>query len=327
MLRRLPAMAAPDLLAGTQSLDDAAVYRLRDDLAVAVTTDIFPPIVDDAYNFGAIAAANALSDLYAMGATPLLALNVVCWPRDGISFDVLAEVQRGAAAKVLEAGAVVAGGHSIDDPEPKFGLVALGTVHPEAVSANSGARPDDLLMLTKPLGTGVITTAIKHDAASPQAVRAATDAMLTLNAASAQAARQHGAHAVTDVTGYGLLGHLREMAQASGVSVQVDADAAPTLPEVWPLIAAGYSPGGAQRNLNSLAPHVHWGAGVDEPMRQLLADPQTSGGLLIAIPPEDEAALRQDLQRRGAPAAAVIGRAAARAGPLIHVRRLDAEHG
>lgn len=319
----MPPMVSPDLLVGGQGMDDAAVYRLRDDLAVALTTDVFTPIVDDAYSFGAIAAANALSDLYAMGATPILALNIAGWPRGTLPLDLLAEVQKGAADKVREAGAVIGGGHSIDDPEPKFGLAVLGTVDPDAVSTNAGARPDDLLVLTKPLGTGIITTAGKFDTASQAALDAAVESMTTLNAAAARAASDHGAHAVTDVTGYGLLGHLREMLNASGVSAEVYADEIPTLPEVWSLIAADEVPGGTERNLASLDGDVLWHPAVDRPARLLLADAQTSGGLLIAIPPEDEAALRHALEHAGAPAAATVGRITARDTDLMYVRPMD----
>ena len=317
-------MASPDLLVGGQGMDDAAVYRLRDDLAIAFTTDVFTPIVDDAYSFGAIAAANALSDLYAMGATPILALNIAGWPRGTLPLDLLAEVQRGAADKVHEAGAVIGGGHSIDDPEPKFGLAALGTVHPDAISTNAGARPDDLLVLTKPLGPGIITTAGKHDAASPSALAAAIESMTTLNAGAARVAQAHGAHAVTDVTGYGLLGHLREMLKASGVSADVFADEVPVLPDVWSLIAADEIPGGSERNLASLEGDVRWHPAVDTDTRILLADAQTSGGLLIAIPPEDEAALRQALEHNGAPAAATVGWVTARSDCLMQVYPVDA---
>ena len=323
----MPPMASPDLLVGGQGMDDAAVYRLRDDLAIAFTTDVFTPIVDDAYSFGAIAAANALSDLYAMGASPILALNIAGWPRGTLPLDLLAEVQRGAADKVHEAGAVIGGGHSIDDPEPKFGLAALGTVHPDAISTNAGARPDDLLVLTKPLGTGIITTAGKHDAASPTAMAAAIASMTTLNAGAARVARDHGAHAVTDVTGYGLLGHLREMLMASGVSAEVYADEIPTLPEVRSLIVADEVPGGTERNLASLEGDVRWHPAVDMTTQILLADAQTSGGLLIAIPPEDEAALRRALERNGAPAAATVGRIIERVDRLMDIRPTDATSG
>lgn len=317
-------MVAPDLLVGAEAMDDAAVYRLRDDLAIAFTTDVFTPIVDDPYSFGAIAAANALSDLYAMGAAPILALNIAGWPRGTLPLDLLAEVQRGAADKVREAGAVIGGGHSIDDPEPKFGLAVLGTVDPDEITTNAGARPDDLLVLTKPLGTGIVTTAGKYDAADPSSLSAAIASMTTLNAGAARVARDYGAHAVTDVTGYGLLGHLREMLTASGVSAEVYADQVPALPEVWSLIAADEVPGGTERNLASLDGDVHWHPAVETPERILLADAQTSGGLLIAIPPEDEAALRLALEHAGAPAAATVGRITVRGDRLIYVRPTDA---
>ena len=319
----MPPMMSPDLLVGGQGMDDAAVYRLRDDLAIAFTADVFTPIVDDAYSFGAIAAANALSDLYAMGAVPILALNIAGWPRGTLPLDLLAEVQRGAADKVREAGAVIGGGHSIDDPEPKFGLAVLGTLEPDAVTTNAGARADDLLVLTKPLGTGIVTTAGKFDAASRAALDAAVESMTTLNAAAAKAASDHGAHAVTDVTGYGLLGHLREMLNASGVSAEVYVDEIPVLPEVWSLIAADEVPGGTERNLASLEGDVSWHPDVATPERTLLADAQTSGGLLIAIPPEDEAALRHALERAGSPAAATVGRVTARDSYLMYVHPTD----
>ena len=325
MLRLMPSMVAPDLLVGASTMDDAAVYRVRDDLAVALTTDLFTPIVDDAYSFGAIAAANALSDLYAMGATPILALNLACWPRDEIPLDVLSRVQQGAADKVVEAGAIVAAGHSIDDPEPKFGLVALGTLHPDAISTNAGARADDLLVLTKPLGTGIITTAIKHDAASPAAVATAIQSMSELNAQASAVARGHGAHAITDVTGYGLLGHLGEILRASEVSAQIYTDVIPVLPDVWTLIDAGHVPGGTERNLTATEKIVAWHSSMDMAMRTLLVDAQTSGGLLIAIPPEDEAAMCKALESAGVLGAATIGRVTARCVPLIDVRPTYAE--
>ena len=315
----MPRMVDPDLLVGIQTMDDAAVYRIRDDLAVVLSADIFTPIVDDAFSFGEIAAANALSDLYAMGATPLLVLNLAGWPRNKLPFELLGDIQRGAANKVAEARAVVGGGHSIDDPEPKFGLVVLGTVHPDAITRNTGARPDDLLVLTKPLGTGIVTTAIKHDEAEPDAVTAAIASMTELNETSASLARQHGAHAVTDVTGYGLLGHLKEMLEASGVSADINAATCQTLPDVWPLIAKGHIPGGTMRNLRAVADDVSWHPKVEEAHKILLADAQTSGGLLIAIPPEDENALSQALARDTGRESATIGRIKALTKPLITV--------
>ena len=311
---------------GIDTRDDAAVYRLRDDLAIVQTVDIFPPIVDDPWHFGAIAAANAFSDVYAMGGKPLLAMNVVCFPID-LSMDILGEILQGGAAKAEEAGVLIVGGHTLDDQEPKYGMAVTGTVIPGQHVGNDTAHAGDVLLLTKPLGTGIITTAGKHDAASPTAMAAAIASMTTLNAGAARVARDHGAHAVTDVTGYGLLGHLREMLMASGVSAEVYADEVPTLPEVRSLIVADEVPGGTERNLASLEGDVRWHPAVDMTTQILLADAQTSGGLLIAIPPEDEAALRRALERNGAPAAATVGRIIERVDRLMDIRPTDATSG
>jgi len=308
VLRLLPPMRADDLMVGAESPDDAAVYRLRPDLALVLSIDVFTPVVDDPYTFGCIAAANALSDIYAMGATPLLALNFAGFPREGLPLEVLGEIQRGGADTVRAAGALVVGGHSIDDPAPKYGMAVVGTVHPDAIVTKAGARPNDVLVLTKPLGTGIIATAIKHDAAPPHVIAAAVRSMTRLNREAAAAALAHGAHAMTDVTGFGLLGHLREMMDASNASALVLADAVPLLPGVRELLDAEEYPGGTARNLKALNGHVAWDAGISAAQRLALADAQTSGGLLIAIPPEDEAALRRRLERSGELAAATIGR-------------------
>ena len=318
-MRHMPQMANVDLLVDAASFDDAAVYRLRDDLAIVATIDVFTPIVDDPYDFGAIAAANALSDIYAMAATPLLALNLAGFPRDTLALEVLAEIQRGGADMVLEAGAVVAGGHSVDDPVPKFGMAVIGTVHPDALITNAGARPGDLLVLTKPIGTGIISTALKHDAAPPDALAAAVASMRMLNRAAADTAAKFGAHAMTDISGFGLLGHLREMMHASGCSATVFADQVPVLPRVRELIAADEVPGGTERNLAALEGEVMWRSELSTIERLLLADAQTSGGLLIAIPPEDEHAFRQALTAAGTLAAATVGRVVAPRGAPLHV--------
>ncbi|HEY6319044.1 MAG TPA: selenide, water dikinase SelD, partial [Acidimicrobiia bacterium] len=238
---RSPAGTDPDLLVGFDTADDAAVYRLRDDLAVVVTTDFFTPIVDDAYDWGRIAATNALSDVYAMGGVPLLALNLVAWPREGLPFELLARVLDGSADAVAAAGAVVAGGHSIDDPEPKFGLAVVGTVDPRAVFRNAGARPGDAIVLTKPLGLGVVATALKRGEAPAPLIGLAVTVMTTLNDGARDAALALGSavHAVTDVTGFGLLGHLRELLAASRVAGVVDASAVPVLDGAAALLAAG----------------------------------------------------------------------------------------
>ena len=309
LVRGLDRPEDPDLLVGLDTADDAAVYRLRDDLAIVVTTDFFTPIVDDPYDWGRVAATNALSDVYAMGGTPLLALNLVAWPREGLPFELLARVLDGGADVVRAAGALVGGGHSIDDPEPKFGLAVVGTVDPARVLANRGARVGDALVLTKPIGLGVISTALKRDAATSEIVDRAISVMTTLNASARDAAVAVGdaVHAATDVTGFGLLGHLREMLHASGVAAELDLAAVPVIDGVRELIAAGMVAGGTQRNHAYVSDTVDWN-GVDEREQLLLADAQTSGGLLFAVDAASTDALVAELQARDTLAAAVIGR-------------------
>jgi selenide,water dikinase len=299
----------PNLLVGLDTSDDAAVYRLRDDLAIVVTTDFFTPIVDDPYDWGRIAATNALSDVYAMGGLPLLALNLVGWPRDGLPFELLARVLDGGGDVVRAAGAIVGGGHSIDDPEPKYGLAVVGTVHPDEVRTNAGARPGDALVLTKPIGLGVISTALKREVASPEIVDEAVRVMTTLNAAARDAIAELGdaVHAVTDVTGFGLLGHLREMVVASHVGAEVDAARVPVIDGVRDLLASGMVAGGTQRNHAFVAPDIDW-AGLAEREQLLLADAQTSGGLLVAVAPDATGALLDALERHVTLARSVIGR-------------------
>jgi selenide,water dikinase len=277
-----------------------------------VTTDFFTPIVDDPYDWGRIAATNALSDVYAMGGTPLLALNLVAWPRDGLPFDLLARVLDGGADVVRAAGALVGGGHSIDDAEPKFGLAVVGTVHPDDVLANVGARQGDALVLTKPIGLGMISTAVKRDEATPELVAEAVRVMTTLNESARDAALElgHAVHAATDVTGFGLLGHLREMLSASGVAGEVDAAAVPVIDGARDLVAAEMVAGGTRRNHAFVSDVVDWGA-LPESEQLLLADAQTSGGLLIAVAAERAGALVNALQRRNTLAAAVVGHTAA----------------
>ncbi|MGH9012844.1 MAG: selenide, water dikinase SelD [Acidimicrobiia bacterium] len=309
LVRGLDPPADPDLLVGLDTSDDAAVYRLRADLAVVVTTDFFTPIVDDPYDWGRIAAANALSDVYAMGGTPLLALNLVAWPREGLPFELLARVLDGGADVVRAAGAVVAGGHSIDDAEPKFGLAVVGTVDPARVLTNAAALPGDALVLTKPIGLGVISTALKRDAAPAGVLDDAVHVMTTLNAGARDAAAALGGavHAGTDVTGFGLLGHLREMLVASGVSAEVDAASVPVIDGVRELLAADMVAGGTQRNHAFVSDTVDWG-GLPESQQLLLADAQTSGGLLLAVAPGRSGDLVDELRSRNTPAAAIVGR-------------------
>ena len=305
MVRAAPA-TDPDLLVGFDTADDAAVYRLRADLAVVVTTDFFTPIVDDAYDWGRIAATNALSDVYAMGGTPILALNLVAWPREGLDFALLARVLDGGAAVAADAGCLIAGGHSIDDAEPKYGLAVVGTVHPDAVLTNSQARAGDALVLTKPIGLGVLATALKRDVASARNVADATEVMTTLNASARDAALAVGVHAATDVTGFGLLGHLLEMVTASGVGAELDPTAVPIIDGVRDLLAAGMVAGGTQRNHAFVSDSVDWG---DLPLDDqfLLADAQTSGGLLLSVAPELADTLVAALRERNTLAAAVVG--------------------
>ena len=305
MLRLLPPVTDPNLIVGPETCDDAAVYRLTDELALVLTVDYFTPIVDDPYAFGQIAAANALSDVYAMGGRPIAMLSIVGFPKDKLPLGILGEILKGGAEKGREAGAAVVGGHSIDDAEPKVGYAVTGLVHPDRVWKNVGARPGDTLVLTKPLGTGIISTAIKQAKAAPATVEAAVRTMATLNRAAAEAAARVPVHAVTDVTGFGLLGHLREMTAGSGVRARLAAGRIPFLPDVLALAEAGYVPGGTKRNLRAVADVVRWDASLPEPLRAAIGDAQTSGGLLFATP--DAAGLVQALTRAGVTVVREIG--------------------
>jgi selenide, water dikinase len=287
LLGDLPAADHEAVLVGSETADDAAVYRLSDDLAIVTTADFFTPIVDDPYDFGRVAAANALSDVYAMGATPITALNLVAWSLESLGGQVLREVLRGGSDMAGDAGVAVLGGHSIDDAEPKYGMAVTGTVHPERVVRNSTARPGDELYLTKPVGGGVASTALKRGLSPDGVASAALEVMTALNRDAAEAAVAAGASAMTDVTGFGLLGHLRELATASGVAAEVDATAVPAIPGVLDLLRSEEPPiaGGTRRNRDWVEPLVTWGAGVPEERRWLLCDAMTSGGLLVAAAP------------------------------------------
>ena len=306
----MPAIKDPRILVDASTRDDAAVYQLTPDRAIVATVDFFTPIVDDPYDFGRIAAANAFSDLYAMGATPLLALNLVGWPRDKLPYDLLGEVLRGGADIAQEAGAFVLGGHSVDDPEPKYGMVAIGEAHPSRIVTLARARAGDALVLTKPIGTGVLSTALKRDLATAQDLAPAVQSMTTLNAGAARAMRAIGddVHAATDVTGFGLLGHLHNMLVASGLAAELDAASVPLLPMALELAGSGAIPGGTKRNREALAEHVKLGAEIPEPLRVLLFDAQTSGGLLIAVAADRVDSLLAALEREATPAAVRIGR-------------------
>ena len=308
----MPTITDPRILVDASTRDDAAVYQLTPDRAIVATVDFFTPIVDDAYDFGRIAATNAFSDLYAMGATPLIALNLVGWPRDTLPYELLGDVLRGGADIAKEAGAFVVGGHSVDDPEPKYGMVAIGEVHPDRILTLARARAGDVLVLTKPIGTGVLSTALKRDLATAADLAPAVKSMTTLNAGGARAMRALGekVHAATDVTGFGLLGHLHNMMNASGTAAELDAATVPLLPRAMELAERGTIPGGTKRNREALNAHVKFGAEVPEPLRVLLFDAQTSGGLLISVEAGQADALVNALEREGTPAAVRIGRVA-----------------
>jgi selenide,water dikinase len=308
VLRHVPTLTDPRILVDASTRDDAAVYRLTPDRALVATVDFFTPIVDDAYDFGRIAAANAFSDVYAMGGTPLLALNLVGWPRDKLPYDLLGEVLRGGADIAKEAGAFVLGGHSVDDPEPKYGMVAIGEVHPDRIVTLARAQVGDALVLTKPIGTGVLSTALKRDLATAADLAPAVLSMTTLNAGAARAMLATGVHAATDVTGFGLLGHLHNMLSASGVAARLDAASVPLLRGAAHAVERGAIPGGTKRNRDALSPHVIFGAGVNEVIRTLLFDAQTSGGLLIAVAEDRADGLIEALRREKTLVAARIGR-------------------
>jgi len=281
----LPRSSDPALLVGAETRDDAGVFCVTDELAIVQTVDFFTPIVDDPYDFGRVAAANALSDVYAMGARPVTALNLVAFSLERLGAAVLAEILRGGADVAAGAGVAIAGGHSIDDPEPKYGMAVTGVVHPADVVRNSTARGGDELFLSKPIGGGAVTTAAKRGMAPDGAVRACVGVMTELNDRAAAAAIDAGATAMTDVTGFGLLGHLHEMTLASGVAARVDSAQVPFIPDALELIEAGALAGGSRRNREWVEPHVEFAPQVPEARRALLCDAMTSGGLLVAVPP------------------------------------------
>ena len=292
IVRDLPALADPRLLVGFNTADDAAVFKLTDEIALVMTIDFFTPIVDDPYDFGRIAAANALSDVYAMGGVPLAAMNVVAFPLEQLGGDVLREILRGGADVAAAAGIAVVGGHSIDDPEPKYGMSVTGTVHPDELISNAGARTGDLLVLTKPLGVGAITTARKRGLRDDALLERAVATMTALNDKASSVARAAGAHALTDVTGFGLLGHLHSLCRASDVAAEVDAAAVPAIDGVRELLAGDDAvSGGSRRNRDYAETFTGFAAGVDEIHRRLVCDATTSGGLLVAVAADSAASL------------------------------------
>lgn len=286
MLRYLPTPTDPNILNGFHTLDDAAVYRLTDEMALVQTVDYITPIVDDPYTFGAIAAANALSDIYAMGARPILALNLVGYPVKTLPMSILGEILRGGAEKVVEAGASLLGGHSIEDHEPKYGLTVSGMVHPEKAITKRGAQPGDLLVLTKPLGIGIITTGIDRQLVDDETAHEAIDWMLKLNRDASEVMQQIHVNAATDVTGFGLLGHLREMLSSNSIGARIEISKVPILPAARELAAQGCVPEGSHNNHRYLADFVEYQAQISREEELILCDAQTSGGLLIAVPSE-----------------------------------------
>ena len=308
VLRHLPGVNDPRVLVDAASRDDAAVFLLSPDRALIATTDFFTPIVDDARSWGAIAAANALSDVYAMGGTPLFALNLVAWPRTGLPFALLGEVMAGAAEVAKEAGCLLLGGHSIDDVEPKFGLAVTGEVHPDHLMTNAAGKAGDYLVLTKPLGTGLLTTALKRDRLTEADIAPAISSMRALNAGAARAARAAGVRAATDITGFGLLGHLGNILAGSKLAAELWMENLPALEHAREMTAEGMVPGGTARNLEAASAVTTYAADVTPAERILLSDAQTSGGLLLAVRPERLDDLLTALTQEGTPTMAVIGR-------------------
>jgi selenide,water dikinase len=292
---------------GAETGDDAAVYRINDETALIVTVDFFPPITDDAYEFGAIAAANSLSDVYAMGGKPLIALNIVGFPAE-LDKEILGHILQGGYAKAAEAECLIVGGHTVDDPEPKYGLSVIGVVEPGKQVSNANAQPGDVLVLSKAIGTGIITTAGKQGSVAPDVMAGAVATMAALNRPAAQAMMRVGVNSATDVTGFGLLGHLKGMVRGSGVAAEINLSSVPLLPGVRELLDAGIAPGGTHRNVSSVADAVTWGDGLTEQDKLLICDAQTSGGLLISVPAARQQDLVDALLDEGAQCAAVVGR-------------------
>ena len=273
----------PDLLVGTEHGDDAAVYRLDDKTAIVVTVDFFTPITDDPYEFGLVAAANSLSDIYAMGAKPLVALNIVGFPSE-LAVEMLGDVLKGGYDKATEAGCLIVGGHTVDDEEPKYGLSVVGLVEPGKEVTNSNAKPGDVLVLTKPIGTGIITTGCKQGITPDAVLKNAVDVMAELNKGASEAMMRVGVNSCTDITGFGFMGHLRGMVQGGNVGASIRVADVPVLPGVWDLLEKGTVPGGTVRNMSGVADSVDWDASLTEEQRLLMCDAQTSGGLLISVP-------------------------------------------
>ena len=319
VLATLPKQSDPNVLVGFDTGDDAGVYLIAPGLALVQTVDFFTPIVDDPWTFGEIAATNSLSDIYAMGGRPVSALAIVGFPNTGRDLDILEKVLQGGLAKMREAGCSVIGGHSIGDEEIKFGYAVTGLVDPRRVLANRGARPGDRLVLSKRLGTGIIATTLKKQKASEASANASTESMRTLNRVASEAAQEFEVHAATDITGFGLLGHLRALAVASGVSLVIEHEQVEFLPGALDYSRQGYLPGGLKNNAQFLGGCVEFAPEIPQEIRHLFFDPQTSGGLLLVVSEKDSAALVNELGKRGVPARQ-IGRVIEKASPLLRVQ-------
>jgi selenide,water dikinase len=307
------------MLVGTETADDAGVFRLRPDLAIVNTVDFFTPIVDDPYLFGQISAANSLSDVYAMGGEPKTCMNIVCFPKGKMDIAILGEILRGGADKVKESGAVIIGGHSIIDEEIKYGLAVTGVIHPDKIFRNVGVQEGDALILTKALGTGIISTALKKGKASEESVNEAVVSMTTLNAAASVVARKHKVHAISDITGYGILGHAQEMASGSGVTLVIESSKLPLLKRAVRLAEKGYLTGGCKRNKDYLDDKMAIDKSIREGLVEVALDPQTSGGLLIAIAKRHAAKLIDELHAAGVAAACEVGYATSLQKPWVRL--------
>lgn len=308
VLDKIPKPAHPDLLVGVNTVDDAGVFRIREDLALVQTVDFFTPIVDDPYTYGAIAVANSLSDVYAMGGEPMTALNIVCYPKTKLEPEILTEILRGGHDKATEAGCLIIGGHSVEDQELKYGIAVTGRIHPDKILTNAHAKPGDALVLTKPLGTGIITTAFKLASISDAQYRDVTESMLSLNRDAARLAVEFQAHACTDVTGFGLLGHAWGMANASNVGMILYSARIPMFDGVEALAAAGHLTGGGGANMTYLEGNIQLDDKIPTEVENVLYDPQTSGGLLISLSPDVAEQLVAELRSAGIEAAQIIGR-------------------
>ena len=309
----------PNLLVGISTGDDAGVYRVRDDLAIVSTVDFFTPVVDDPFTYGQIAAANAFSDVYAMGGRPITALNLVCWPQSGLPREMLHEVLRGGSEKAKDAGALIVGGHSVADEEVKYGMAVTGVIDPRRVIRNVGAQVGDALILTKPLGTGVLMTAFKRDRLAPEHYESAVATMVQLNARAAEVMLQFEVHAATDITGFGLVGHSSKMADGSGVTLVFEESDLPLLSGALECCREGLIPGGGNRNREFYGPSVKISPEVSDEMVAIAFDPQTSGGLLIAVPDREAIDLVAAMHRAGVAEACMVGRAAPRSPHAIEL--------